>query len=141
MDLSLNRMLQILMVVLFGLSAFFIVFTGFGFERNRATLIIDLGEDGIFREEVPITEGKTTALNAISNIAYSVSISQGNVECIAHFCNTPHREWKFYRIEETVAGPIEIEVDEKIEDYTLSKGETILFRYRYIDSNNQTIEE
>ena len=137
MDLSINRMLQLLMVVLFGISAFFILFTGFGFERNRATIIIDLGEDGIFREEVNIREGETTALNAISNIAYSVEISAGEIECIARFCNTRTREWNFYKIEETALGHNEIEVEEKIEDYILSKNEVVLFRYE-VKENNQT---
>ena len=138
MDLSINRMLQLLMVVLFGISAFFILFTGFGFERNRATIIIDLGEDGIFREEVNIREGETTALNAISNIAYSVEISAGEIECIARFCNTRTREWNFYKIEETALGHNEIEVEEKIEDYILSKNEVVLFRYE-VKENNQTL--
>lgn len=141
MDLSINRMLQLMMVALFGISAFFILFTGFGFERSRATVIIDLGEDGIFREDVPIREGETTALSAISNIAYSVEISGGEIECIARFCNSRTRKWNFYVLEETIVGHTETDIDERIEDYKLSKGETILFRYEYIEQNNQTIEE
>jgi len=124
---------QIIPLVLAGLFmiSIFAVFIGGERKSSQANIVVDMGQGNVYRGRISISEN-STALNVLSNFAYSVKISEGKISCIANFCNTNSSTWVFYTVEETALGPVEKEVEESIENYVLSPGETVVFRYVFI---------
>jgi len=124
---------QIIPLVLAGLFmiSIFAVFIGGERSSSQANIVVDMGQGNVYRGRIAITEN-STALNVLSNFAYSVKISEGKINCIANFCNTNTSHWVFYSVEETALGPVEKEVEQSIESYILTHGETIVFRYKFI---------
>ena len=124
---------QIIPLVLAGLFmiSIFAVFIGGEKKGGQVNIVVDMGQGNVYRGRISISEN-STALNVLSNFAHSVKISEGRVSCIANFCNTNSSHWIFYTVEETALGPVEKEVEESIENYVLSPGETVVFRYVFI---------
>lgn len=123
-------------IIPLGLAALFLisvlaVFSNSTGKTTQANIVVDMGQGSIYRGRLAVNEN-STALNALSNFAYSVKIEDGKIDCIANFCNTNSSYWVFYTVEETQLGPVEKEVGENAEDYVLTPGETIVFRYVYI---------
>jgi len=86
-----------------------------------------MGNGKVYKNVIAVGEN-TTALKALSSFAYSVEVRNGSVYCVADYCNTKVSEWHTYKIEDGN----EIQINGSIEDYVVSKGDTLLFKYEAI---------
>ena len=128
--LSKKTLIPVLLAAIF-LGSVLAVFSSGGIQKNQATVIVDIGQDPPYRGNVPVYE-ETTALSALSGFAYSVEMKQGEIDCIADYCNTNVSKWHFYKLENSAIGPVETEINQSIENYNIQKEEVLVFRYETI---------
>ncbi len=130
MKLSKKAILSLLLAGIF-LSSVLVVFSGKSIKKEYATIIVDMGNNKVYKGEIPIVEN-TSALQALSQFAYSVDIKNGSIYCIADYCNNNISEWKFYKAEVSDVGYSEKEINQSVESYIISNGETLIFKYEII---------
>lgn len=126
MKLSKKAIVSLVIVAIF-LSSTLVVFSGKKSTHQDVTIIVDMGNGRIYKNTIGVGEN-TTALMALSSFAYSVDIQNGSVYCIADYCNTDISKWHTYSIK----GETPQEINESIEDYVVSNGETLMFKYEGI---------
>ena len=128
--LSKKTLIPLLLAAIF-LGSVLAVFSSGGIQKNQAIVIVDLGQGQPYKGKVPVSNG-TTALSALSGFAYSVEIKNGEISCVADYCNTNMSKWHFYKIENSAIGPVEIEINQSIENYNIQKDDILIFRYETI---------
>jgi hypothetical protein len=126
MKLNKKTIFSVTIAIIFLSSILVVLVTNKGNGSGDATIIIDMGNAGIYKNKIPITEN-TSALKALSSVAYSIKVSNGTIECVADYCNTNVSHWEVYKLE----GGLTIPINESLEKYNLEKGDTIVFKYVY----------
>lgn len=117
-------------IAVFGTSIF-VVFSTSGTESTSARMIINFGQPGmVYDNNVPIGSD-TTALKMISMNVNEIKVANGEINCINQYCNTEQGHWKFYKVIEGPLGLSEEVPEQGVEDYIVSEGDIILFRYEY----------
>jgi len=130
MKLSKKAIISLLLAGIF-LSSVLVVFSGKHIKKEYATIIVDMGNNKVYKGEIPVVEN-TSALKALSQFAYSVDIQNGSIYCIADYCNNNISEWKFYKAERIDGRYNEEEINQSVENYLISNGETLIFKYEVI---------
>ncbi|MCD6576222.1 MAG: hypothetical protein J7K73_03620 [Nanoarchaeota archaeon] len=126
MKLSKKAIVSLVIVAIF-LSSTLVVFSGKKSSSQDVTIVVDMGNGKIYKNIIGVGEN-TTALMALSSFAYSVDIQNGSIYCIADYCNTDISEWHAYSIKN---GALQ-EINKSIENYIVSNGETLMFKYEGI---------
>ena len=123
---NLKTIVPLFIAVIF-ISSVLVVFGTSSKAKDSAQVTVDLGAyaQQPYRDNIPIGEN-ATALDALSGFSgISFELEDGSLRCIADYCNTNQSVWRAYRVENNMEYPIE----ERLENYDVSNGDSILFRY------------
>jgi hypothetical protein len=123
MKLKMKSIVPLFLALVFFVSIFG-VFTHTGSNNGKASIVISFGlPDMVDQKEFTIA-GNVTALELLSSYASYVEANNGEVRCIADYCNTNRSEWKFY-VNNDVP-------EESAEKYVVKDGDLMMFKYEEI---------
>ena len=129
MKFNMKTIVPIFLALIF-LGSVLAVFTyGGKAETGKAEIIVDFGQPNmVYKSVIDIAEN-TSAMRFLSSYATKIELENGQVDCIADYCNTNSSKWNFYVVESGGYG--EKTPAENPEEYIVQFGDSIRFRYEW----------